>query len=194
MNAWPLSSPHGLVSGLFLPLLNGAQVMCYPSPYHYRIVPEMAYGVGATVLLANTKTLAGYRQFAHPYDFYATRFAFVAGPVPDGRQASDWLERFGVRLFGSLGSAAAGSVLALNTPLFHRVGSAGRLLPGLEHRLEDQNAAGVGRLWVRGPGLMAGSWRHQQLQHALQPDSDWLDTGLYVRIDDDGYVWPAESP
>jgi acyl-[acyl-carrier-protein]-phospholipid O-acyltransferase/long-chain-fatty-acid--[acyl-carrier-protein] ligase len=194
MNAWPLSSPHGLVSGLFLPLLNGAQVMCYPSPYHYRIVPEMAYGVGATVLLANTKTLAGYRQFAHPYDFYATRFAFVAGPVPDGQQASDWLERFGVRLFGSLGSAAAGSVLALNTPLFHRVGSAGRLLPGLKHRLEEQNAAGVGRLWVQGPGLMAGQWRHQQLHKALQPDSDWLDTGLYVRIDDDGYLWPAESP
>lgn len=190
LNAWPLSNPYGLVAGLFLPLLNGASIACYLSPYHYRIVPEMAYEMGATILLADSQTLNGYRRYAHPYDFYATRFAFVTGPVPDGAQATDWLERYGVRLFGSLGDVLAGSVLALNTPLFHRAGSAGRLLPGLEFRLEDQTGNGFGRLHIKGDGLMAGTWKHGQLQPQQQ---EWLATGLSVRIDEDGYCWVGEK-
>ena len=48
-------------------------------------------------------------------------------------------------------------MLAVNTPMFNRNGSVGRLLPGIESRLE--HVAGIeegGRLLVRGPNIMAG--------------------------------------
>jgi acyl-[acyl-carrier-protein]-phospholipid O-acyltransferase/long-chain-fatty-acid--[acyl-carrier-protein] ligase len=80
-------------------------------------------------------------------------------------------------------------VLALNTPMFNRFGTVGRLLPGVEARLEP--VPGVeegGRLFVRGPNVMLGYLRAENPGMLEPPPGGWHDTGDIVAIDQDGFV------
>jgi acyl-[acyl-carrier-protein]-phospholipid O-acyltransferase / long-chain-fatty-acid--[acyl-carrier-protein] ligase len=186
LNALPMFHSFGLTGGFLLPLLSGVRVFLYPSPLHYRIVPEIAYATGATILFGTDTFLAGYARRANPYDFYALRYVFAgAEPVREETRRL-WSERFGKRILEGYGVTECSPVIAVNTPMHYRAGTVGRFLPLIEHRLEP--VAGIelgGRLIVRGPNVMAGYLRGGDIE---RPDGDWYDTGDIVTIDEDGFA------
>lgn len=188
-NVLPMFHSFGLTIGFTLPLISGVPVYLYPSPLHYRIVPELVYGANATILFGADTFLAGYARAAHAYDFRSIRYV-VAGAEPLKQSTRDlWLEKFGVRILEGYGVTEASPVLALNTPMFNKFGTVGRLMPGVEHRLEP--VAGVeagGRLMVRGPNIMLGYLKTDAPGVVQSPENGWHDTGDIVAIDAQGYL------
>jgi acyl-[acyl-carrier-protein]-phospholipid O-acyltransferase/long-chain-fatty-acid--[acyl-carrier-protein] ligase len=185
----PMFHSFGLTVCFVLPLVSGVRLYLYPSPLHYRIVPEMVYGVNATIMFGTDTFLAGYARSAHAYDFRSLRYLFGgAEPIKETTRRT-YMEKFGLRILEGYGVTETSPALALNTPMFNRFGTVGRLLPGMEARLEP--VPGVtegGRLQVRGANVMLGYVRAENPGVLEAPPDGWHDTGDIVTIDADGFV------
>jgi acyl-[acyl-carrier-protein]-phospholipid O-acyltransferase/long-chain-fatty-acid--[acyl-carrier-protein] ligase len=99
------------------------------------------------------------------------------------------MEKFGLRILEGYGVTETAPVLALNTPMFNRFGTVGRLMPGMKARLEPvPGVAEGGRLWVSGPNVMLGYLRADRPGVLDVPPAGWHDTGDIVTIDADGFI------
>ena len=188
-NALPLFHSFGLSTGTLLPILFGLKVFLYPSPLHYRIVPEMVYGTNATILFGTDTFLAGYARFAHPYDFYSLRIVCTGAERVKEETRRIYSERYGVRLMEGYGATETAPVLAMNSPMQCKAGTVGRLMPGIDWRLEPvPGIEAGGRLMVSGPNIMAGYLKADRPGELQPPEGGWYDTGDIVSLDDEGYV------
>ena len=100
-----------------------------------------------------------------------------------------YMEKFGVRILEGYGVTEAAPVIAINTPMYNKSGSVGKIMPGMEYRLDP--VPGVdegGRLYVRGPNVMSGYLRTEK-PGVLEPLVDgWHDTGDVVSVDEGGFI------
>ena len=188
-NCLPMFHSFGLTGGTLLPVISGVRTFLYPSPLHYRIVPELVYSTNATIMFGTDTFLNGYARMADPYDFYRMRYIFAGAEKVKDETRQIYMDRFGVRVLEGYGATETSPALALNSPMHMRQGTVGRLLPGIEYRLEEvEGVEEGGRLFVRGPNVMLGYYLDDQPGKLRSPEDGWYDTGDIVSIDNDGYV------
>mgnify|MGYP001159218181 CR=1 FL=1 len=188
-NVLPVFHSFGLTVGLLLPLVRGCYVFLYPSPLHFLMVPTVIYDFDCSVFFGTNTFLNGYGRKAHAYDFRSLRLLFAGSEKIQASTSDLWARRFGVRVFEGYGTTECSPVVSANTALFPRFGSAGRILPGIEYRLEPvEGVTEGGRLWLRGPNIMRGYLNPDANSQFLKQDG-WHDTGDIARVDDDGYLY-----
>lgn len=188
-NALPMFHSFGLNGATLLPIISGMRVFMYPSPLHYRIVPELCYDVGATVFFGTDTFLSNYAKYAHPYNFYSVRYVFAGAEKVREETRRVWMEKFGIRIFEGYGATEAAPVIATNTPMQYKSGTVGRLLPGIEYHLKPVEGIHDGaRLCITGENVMLGYLHVHAPCEIVPPLHGWHDTGDIVAIDDEGFV------
>lgn len=194
LSAMPLFHSFGLMGGMILPLLTGTRIFLYPSPLHFRVIPELVYDFQATVMFGTDTFLRRYAMFAHPYDFVTTRMVFAGAEKLKDETRRLWAEKYGVKVLEGYGATETSPGLAANTLLDSRTGTVGRLLPGIDYTLHHvEGVEKGGRLHVSGPNVMLGYLKVDNPGVIQPPETEeegagWYDTGDIVDVDKDGYV------
>ena len=189
-NALPMFHSFGLTVGTLFPMLEGAKLFLYPSPLHYRIVAELVYEIGATIMFGTDTFFRGYGRIAHPFDFHNVRFMFGGAEAVKADTRDMWMERLGIRVMEAYGSTECSPVVTANNRIFNRFGSIGKLLPAMEYKIQPVDGIEKGgELVVRGPNVMLGYIIPSQ-PGVLQPLEDgWYHTGDVVEIDEIGFIY-----
>ncbi len=188
-NALPLFHSFGLTIGLLLPLVRGGYTFLYPSPLHYRVIPTLFYELDCTVFFGTNTFLNGYARKAHPIDFRSLRYLFAGAEKLQEATANVWSRKFGAQILEGYGATECSPCVSANTLQASRFGSAGRLLPDIDYRLEPvEGVLEGGRLWVRGPNIMRG-YLNPEANAKFQALGGWYDTGDIAKFDDDGYLF-----
>ncbi len=107
---------------------------------------------------------------------------FISGGAPLGRELAEWYAKAGIRIHEGYGLTETSPVIAVNTPINHRIGTVGKILPNLEVRIAED-----GEILVKGPSVFKGYWNRPEETKAALVDG-WFKTGDIGNIDADGYL------
>ena len=187
-NALPMFHSFGLTVGTLFPLFAGAKLFLYPSPLHYRVVAELVYELGATLMIGTDTFLRGYAKIAHPYDFHTVRLMYSGGEAAKQDTRNMWVEHSGVRMMEAYGATECAPVMTANNGIFNKFGSIGKLLPGMQYKIEPVDGIETGgELCVKGPNIMLGYYMPDNPGVLVKPQDGWYHTGDVVDIDEIGF-------
>jgi long-chain acyl-CoA synthetase len=109
---------------------------------------------------------------------------FVSGGAPLGIDTAKWFASAGVALWEGYGLTETSPVIALNTPIRHRMGSTGMPLPNIELKFAED-----GELLVRGPSVFPGYWQKPAATAECFDSDGWFRTGDIAHIDAEGFLY-----
>jgi malonyl-CoA/methylmalonyl-CoA synthetase len=188
VHALPIFHVHGLFVATHCALGSGASMLWLPAFDADAILDALPHSTALMgVPTFYTRLLA--RPELTP-ELCAGMRLFVSGSAPlsaethrefEGRAGHRILERYGMTETGMLTSNPyAGERLA---------GSVGPALPGVDVRIAEPDAGGVGGIEVRGPNVTGGYWRNSEKTVESFTEDGWFITGDLGRVDERGYVW-----
>ncbi|MCX5516126.1 2-acylglycerophosphoethanolamine acyltransferase [Kaistia algarum] len=188
-NPLPVFHSFGMTVGLVAPFSIGMRVFFYPTPLHYKQIPAMIADSGSTILIGTDTFAAGWGRQAEPEHFRKLRVVVLGAERIKDATRKIWRDRFGIELYEGYGATEAAPAIAANTPLYHRDGTVGRLLPTMSYRIEPVPGLDEGgRLWIAGPNVMLGYMRESAPGTLERTEDGWHDTGDIVSIDAEGYI------
>ncbi|MFA5774853.1 MAG: AMP-binding protein [Ilumatobacteraceae bacterium] len=103
-------------------------------------------------------------------------------------------KQFNLKIYEGYGLTEASPVVTISIGDDFKIGSVGRVLPGVEVRLVDENgedtlSGDTGELWVRGDNVFLGYLDDPQATSRVLTPEGWLRTGDVAVIDDEGYAF-----
>jgi long-chain acyl-CoA synthetase len=107
---------------------------------------------------------------------------FVSGGAPLGREIAAWYADIGIRIHEGYGLTETSPVIALNNPIYHRLGTVGKTVSNVEIKIAPD-----GELMVRGPSVFKGYWRMPE-ETAGAFEDGWFKTGDIASLDADGFL------
>ena len=113
---------------------------------------------------------------------------FITGAAAIDKDVVAGYRDFGINLCQGYGLTETSPVVAIEGKDIHKVGSIGKVLPGLEVKISEPNEEGVGELLVKGPTVMLGYYGNEEATKEAIVDG-WFYTGDLASIDEEGYIF-----
>ena len=196
--ALPISHVYGLASVCLGTLYAGAclqlEARFSPRAFAHALAHcglTVAQGVPAMYVRLLKYLETSSERFSAP----RLRFVYAGGSPLDPALKADVERLSGLTLHNGYGlTETAPTVTQTRLDAPRRDCSVGTAIPGVEIRVVDAQGGAVatgepGELWVRGPNVMRGYYRNEQLTARTIDADGWLNTGDVARIDSDGAVF-----
>ena len=113
---------------------------------------------------------------------------FVAGGAKLPESLAENLARLGFTVLEGYGLTETAPVVTFNPPAAPRPGSAGRPLAGVEVRILNPGAGGIGEILIRGDNVMPGYFHNEAATREVLQDG-WFHSGDLGYLDRDGYLY-----
>jgi benzoate-CoA ligase family protein len=181
-------------SNLFFPFSVGATSILFPQ----RPSPELLFDkieLHRPTILINVPSMINAmvsHEKADSANLSSLRFTTSAGEALPEALYHRWKATFRVELLDGLGTAEMWHIFITNTPGNVRPGTVGKVVPGFEIRICDEEGnelpeGEVGRLWVKGDSRAIGYWQNMDLSRETF-QGEWFVGGDLVSRDVDGFV------
>ncbi|HEY7348543.1 MAG TPA: benzoate-CoA ligase family protein [Ktedonobacterales bacterium] len=187
---------YGLGNNLYFPFAEGAAAVYYAGRpigedllkvidrYH----PTIFYAVPTQYASMLAIPDAGKR-----FDCSSLRVCVSAGEPLPADFYRRWKERFGVEILDGIGSTEICHIFISNRQGEVRPGSSGKLVPGYEAKIVDEQGqpvpqGDIGNLLIKGDSTCAYYWnKHEKTKQTIQ--GEWIQTGDKYYQDEDGFFW-----
>jgi acyl-[acyl-carrier-protein]-phospholipid O-acyltransferase/long-chain-fatty-acid--[acyl-carrier-protein] ligase len=187
-NPLPTFHCYGLTAGTLWPIFTGRRVVLHPSPLQTKTIAKRIFQSRSTVLFATDTFLQQYMRASADGGLNSLRIAVCGAERVREETRHTAQERFSFEVLEGYGVTECAPVLAANQPGDIRSGTIGKMLPGVETRLEPvEGLEDAGQLWVRGPNIMKGYISADDPGELIPLTDGWHDTGDVVSVDEDGY-------
>ncbi len=187
----PLPTFHcfGLTVGALLPLYIGVKAVFHPTPLQPREIVRRIKETGATILLSTDTFISQYARAGDQGDLNSLRLAVCGAERLRDETRALFRRKYSIELLEGYGVTEASPVVAANQPGANRPGTVGRLMAGMEYRLDPvEGIPNAGRLLVRGPNVMLGYIRADKPGAIIPLEGGWHDTGDVVSVDAEGFI------
>jgi acyl-[acyl-carrier-protein]-phospholipid O-acyltransferase/long-chain-fatty-acid--[acyl-carrier-protein] ligase len=186
----------GLTVNLWVPFYYGMTMVTYANPLDFQTISKIAHEEKPTIMVGTPSFFWGYLQKSEPGDFKTLRL-MVAGAdkCPDALREG-WMKKHGVTLLEGYGATETSPVISVNSQEFNRPGSTGRVIPGVQVKIEnfetgkECTTGEVGKIMVKGDIVMKGYYDDPE-QTAEVLNDGWYNTGDMGFFDTDKYLWHA---
>jgi len=186
---------YGLGNALYFPFGVGASTVLFPGPPTPANVFDVVDKHHPTLFFSVPTNYAQLLAQDAVADFSSVRWGVSAGEALPPALFERFKERFGVTILDGIGSTETGHIFISNQPDAVRPGSSGKLVPGYDARIVDEDGASVpvgeiGNLLVRGDSTCAQYWnKHEKTKDTIE--GHWIRTGDKYHQDADGFYWYA---
>jgi acyl-[acyl-carrier-protein]-phospholipid O-acyltransferase/long-chain-fatty-acid--[acyl-carrier-protein] ligase len=200
----PLFHSFGCTVTLWYPVLEGVNLVTYPSPLESKRLAELIALHQVDVLLATPTFLRGYMKRVEPAQLSSLKLVVTGAEKLPQTLADSFEARFGIRPQEGYGLTETAPATNVNLPdpaaerdacvlSSSRSGSVGQMLPGVAVRVTDpENGAPLpldnpGIIWLKGPNVFPGYLDDPKRSAEVLKDG-WFRTGDVGHLDADGFL------
>jgi acyl-[acyl-carrier-protein]-phospholipid O-acyltransferase/long-chain-fatty-acid--[acyl-carrier-protein] ligase len=206
LGSLPVFHSFGFTVTFWWPLLGGPRVVTYPSPLDAQKLIETIERHKLELLITTPTFLRAFLRKARPEQLRSLKMVVTGAEKLPLDLLREFEAKFGIQVSEGYGMTEASPVVAVNlfdeppSPmnpdgvLGRRVGSVGRMVPGLAARIRDPETDQdlelfqSGMLWLRGANVFEGYFKDTDQTTAVLRDG-WYKTGDMGRLDEDGFLF-----
>jgi len=186
----------GLTVNLWVAFYYGMTMVTYANPLDFQTISNIAREEKPTIMVGTPSFFWGYLNKSEPGDFKTLRLMVAGADKCPDTLREGYLTKHGVTLLEGYGATETAPVISVNSHEFNRPGSTGKVIPGVQVRIENFETGAecevmeVGKILVKGDSVMKGYFDDPELTADVLAD-DWYNTGDMGYFDEEGYLWHA---